>query len=320
MAKRISSPHAAAISSEEALTSRLSQRSPDSGRISAPIFSTTFGQPASSGRWRRHKARTSSARPRYGPPAIGTHEVVGDDRSPPGTPAPARSARAICVWYTIASKERPRPPSVRTPARKLALAQHPRPSGVVPHRRRHPRRWCGAPRGTVRGRPPRAPRARRRPRRPASDRRGRRCPRSRGPGVPALFSAASATNSTSPTGRSSAGPSLRYSAWHSTNTVRARCGRCRVGPQVVDRVREAGVARVEPEVMVGIADRQLRLQDRLRGPLAGPVGLLAGHTATLRHHRVAVHRTWRALPNARPHALPNAIGLCGVPGGGNGRT
>ena len=36
---------------------------------------------------------------------------------------------------------------------------------------------------------------------------------------PSLSAAAAATNSLSPTGRSSAGPSVRYSAWHSMNTV-----------------------------------------------------------------------------------------------------
>src|SRR3954470_15013704 len=71
MAKRTSSPHAAAISSDDALMPRLSQRSPESGRMSAPHFSTTFGHVASSARFVRQTARTSSALPRYGPPAIG---------------------------------------------------------------------------------------------------------------------------------------------------------------------------------------------------------------------------------------------------------
>ena len=55
--------------------------------------------------------------------------------------ARARSASSSSwVWYAIASNEKPRRPSVRTPARNAVLGQEPGPRRVVPHRRRIPRR------------------------------------------------------------------------------------------------------------------------------------------------------------------------------------
>ena len=135
--------------------------------------------------------------------------------------ARARSASSpSCVWYAIASNENPRRPSVRTPSRNDASASSPARDALFP---------IGDASHAVLSRTPRnRPRPAASsasipagPRPPASGRRDRRWPAIGGPSPRrSASSATAATHSTSPTGRSSTGPSVRYCEWHSTNTVR----------------------------------------------------------------------------------------------------
>ena len=158
-------------------------------------------------------------------------EVVGDDPHVGAGPRPGAASSPSWVWYAIASYVNAEATERANAGPERVLAQDPGPRGVVPHRRRVPGRVVAH---TAEPAPPASSSA------STTGCTASPSVRSAWPTMPAIggpsprrsaSSATDATHSTSPTGRSSAGPSVRYCEWHSTNTVcttlwpRARVGR-----------------------------------------------------------------------------------------------
>ena len=171
------------------------------------------------------------------------------------------------VWYAMASNEKPRRPSVRTPARKASSISSPLRAALFS---------IGDGSQAVLWRTPRN-----RPRPASSSASMTGCtaspsvksawPTMAAIGGPSPRRSASsltdATHSTSPTGRSSTGPSLRYCEWPSTNTVRTTLWPAPASARSSSNVYGAAVPRRQPQMVVRIANRKVRLEDRLtHGP------------------------------------------------------
>ena len=124
----------------------------------------------------------------------------------------------------------------------------------TPRKRPPPARMCACSTGSTRSPSVRSAK----PTMPAATRVGPYCPLS-------LMAAMPATNSVSPTGRISTGPSARYIAWHSRNTVATTLWPVRRSAS--SSCEQVAMIRPVPQVMVRVDDRQVRLEDRLaRGP------------------------------------------------------